>query len=63
LLQKVDASQDRWHERPDSTAATNTLEALIKEVRSIVKSHVLTQAEGDLLVTKASEIIAAIHPA
>ena len=62
LLQKVDASQSRWHEKPGTMAATNILEALIKEVTSIMRTGVLTEDEGNLLIMKANEIIAAIQP-
>jgi hypothetical protein len=62
LLQKVDASQSRWHEKPETTAATNILEALLNEVASMMKSGVLTADEGNLLIMKANEIIAAIQP-
>jgi len=62
LLQKVDSSESRWLEKPDTMAATNILEALIKEVTSIMKTGVLTEDEGTPLVVKAYEIIAAIRP-
>jgi hypothetical protein len=62
LLQKIDASESRWQDKPDSMAATNILEALVKEVSSIVKTGVLTAEEGTLLMMKANQIIAAIQP-
>ncbi len=61
LLQKVDASEKQWQGKPDSMAATNVLDALVKEVSAIVKSCVLTQAQGDLLVMTANQIAAAIQ--
>jgi hypothetical protein len=62
LLQKVDASENRWLGKPDSIAATNILEALISEVTSIMKKGLLTVDEGDLIIMKANQIIAAIQP-
>jgi hypothetical protein len=62
LLQKVDASENRWQEKPDSMAATNILEALVKEVSSIMKTGVLTEQEGNTLIMKANQIMALIQP-
>jgi len=62
LLQKVDASESRWRDKLDSVAAVNILEALIKEVSSMVKTGVLTLGEGTLLIVKANQLIAAIQP-
>ena len=62
LLQKVDASESRWLDKPESMAATNILEALINEVMSIMKKGLLTVDEGSLIIMKANQIIAAILP-
>ena len=62
LLQKVDASQHQWQEKGTSMAATNILEALVKEVMSMLKSGLLTGDEGEMLMAKANEIITAIRP-
>ncbi len=61
LLQKVDASESHWEKRSDGPAAINTLEALIKEVASMVKTSLLTKDEGTMLVMKANQIIEAIQ--
>jgi hypothetical protein len=63
LLQKVDASESRWQEKPDSMAATNILEALISEATAIVDRGALTVDEGNLIIAKANQIISAIRPA
>ncbi|MBN1678217.1 MAG: hypothetical protein JW880_06725 [Candidatus Thermoplasmatota archaeon] len=62
LLQKVDASQNRWQDKAETMAATNILEALVNEAEALVKSGTLTQDEGSLLIEKANMIIAAIQP-
>jgi hypothetical protein len=62
LLQKLDASQVRWLEKGGTMAATNILEAFVKEIAAMVRSGVLTGDEGDMLIMKANEIIAAIQP-
>jgi hypothetical protein len=43
-------------------AATNILEALVKETTSLTKSDVLTEDEENMLIMKANEIISAIQP-
>jgi hypothetical protein len=62
LLQKVDASENQWKERPDGPAASNILEALVKGTLSLIKTGVLTQMQGDSILDKANEIWAAIQP-
>jgi hypothetical protein len=62
LLQKVNASENQWQERPDGPAASNILEALVKETLSLIKTGVLTQMQGDSILGKANEIWAAIQP-
>jgi hypothetical protein len=63
LLQKVDASQQRWQEKSEKMAATNILEALLNEAASMVRTRVLTSDQGDMIVKKANEIISAIYRA
>jgi len=62
LLQKVNASEKQWQERPDGPAATNILEALMKETQAMVRSGVLTQLQGDSILNKANEVLEAIGP-
>jgi hypothetical protein len=61
LLQKADSSQSQWQGHPDSMAATNILEALIKETLSMIKTRALTEDQGRLLIEKARGIIVAIQ--
>jgi hypothetical protein len=63
LLQKVDSSQQQWQKNGDSKAGTNILEALVKETMSMIKTAVLTQDQGDMIIGKALEVIDAIRPA
>jgi hypothetical protein len=60
LLQKADASQSRW-QAGGTVPAANILDALVKEVLSMVKTKALTQEQGGLLIEKANGIIVAIQ--